>query len=159
MFCKNCRNNIFDLDVSYNICNDYSHSSPYVVHENLTALQCSASMACELCSMLWSLVYPQFESPYPALPEYQTSLAKFLVEDRDLSHDLRPIWEGADYPIELEISSKSKKFCFYVSKKMSPIGIYRFQIAELETCVAYGRSSSSINGALGLGLALMLRFR
>ena len=148
MFCKSCQDNISDLDVSYNGC---SHSDRQVVHENLAALLCSASMGCELCSMLWSLVYPQFKSPYPALPDYQTSLAKFLVEDRDQSHDPRPVWEGADYPITLQISSNSKKLCFYVSKKRSPSAVCSIQIAELETCVAYGRSSSSINGSFGLG--------
>jgi hypothetical protein len=151
MFCKSCRGNIFDLDVSYNICNSYSHSGTQVVHENMTTLLCSASMGCELCSLLWSLVYPAFESPYPALPDYQTSLAKFLIEDHNQSHDPRPVWEGAEYPIEVEISSTSKKLCFYVSKKITPSGVFRFQIAELETCVAYVRSSSSINGAFGLG--------
>jgi hypothetical protein len=108
-------------------------------------------MGCELCSLLWSQVYPQFKSPYPALPDYQTSLAKFLVEDRDKSHDPKPVWEGAECPIEVKISSNSKKIRFYISKNISSGGVFMFQIAELETCVAYGRSSSSVNGSFGLG--------
>ncbi len=152
MFCKSCRDNIFDLDVSYNNCNGSSRSGLQVAHENLTALQRSASMGCELCSLLWSLVSPQFASPYPALPNYQTSLVKFLVEDCDQTHDSRPVWEGVEYPIEVEFGSESKEFSFYVSKRISPSSVSTFKIAELETCVAYGRSpsrSSPIMGAFG----------
>jgi hypothetical protein len=157
MFCKSCRDNILDLDVSYNNCNGYPHSGRLVVHENLTALQCSASTGCELCSLLWPIVYPQFKSPYPALPDYQTLLAKFFVEDRDQSRDPGPIWEGAEYPIEVEISSRSKKLRFHVSKKMRTGGVCTTQIAELETCVAYGRSSCLLTEFLDQALRLRCR--